>query len=212
MARSKGTGSSYSPPCSGQKQTRRRTIPGHPRKSRLLCPPRPTSAPIATITSATSRSSKRRDRFKYGWDQGKQRFRSSTGTATSSSTSRWEKWHPGPAAWLSASDRIGRPGPSLSTTSMFMARAPSDACRLQNDARWGITPERPWGNMQTDRIEPTPEMLAFYQRRTNEHIERVRRCMTLLAEVTDHREELLERAKVHDASKFGAEEHIPYVW
>ena len=54
--------------------------------------------------------------------------------------------------------------------------------------------------MQTDRIEPTPEMLALYERRTNEHIERVRRCLTLLAEVTDYGEELIERARVHDAS------------
>src|SRR5215510_10950690 len=66
--------------------------------------------------------------------------------------------------------------------------------------------------MQSDRIEPTPEMLAFYERRTNEHIERVRRCLALLAKVTDDGEELLERARVHDASKFGPEERIPYVW
>lgn len=66
--------------------------------------------------------------------------------------------------------------------------------------------------MQADRIEPTPEMLAFYERRTSEHIERVRRCMALLAPVTNYDEELFERAKVHDASKFGPEERIPYVW
>jgi hypothetical protein len=66
--------------------------------------------------------------------------------------------------------------------------------------------------MQTDRIEPTPEMVAFYERRTREHIDRVRRCLALLAEVTDYRDELLERAKVHDASKFGPEERVPYVW
>jgi hypothetical protein len=66
--------------------------------------------------------------------------------------------------------------------------------------------------MQTDLPEPTPEMLAFYERRTNEHIERVRRCLVLLADVFGRREELLERARVHDASKFGAEEWIPYVW
>jgi hypothetical protein len=66
--------------------------------------------------------------------------------------------------------------------------------------------------MPTDRTEPTPEMLAFYERRTNEHIERVRRCLTLLADVVGHGEELMERAKVHDASKFGPEERIPYVW
>jgi hypothetical protein len=66
--------------------------------------------------------------------------------------------------------------------------------------------------MQTDRTEPTPQMVAFCERRTNEHIERVRRCLTLLARVTDHDEELAERARVHDASKFGPEERIPYVW
>jgi hypothetical protein len=66
--------------------------------------------------------------------------------------------------------------------------------------------------MQTDRSEPTPAMLAFFERRTNEHIERVRRCLTLLAKVVDHGEELVERAQVHDASKFGPEEKIPYVW
>jgi len=66
--------------------------------------------------------------------------------------------------------------------------------------------------MQIDRNEPTPEMIAFYERRTNEHIERVRRCLMLLAEVTDYSEALIERAKVHDASKFGPEERIPYVW
>jgi hypothetical protein len=66
--------------------------------------------------------------------------------------------------------------------------------------------------MQNERMEPTPEMLAFYEHRTNEHIERVRRCLMLLAEVTDYGEELLERARIHDESKFGPEERIPYVW
>jgi hypothetical protein len=66
--------------------------------------------------------------------------------------------------------------------------------------------------MPTDPIQPTPEMLAFYERRTGEHIERVRRCLTLMARVTDYGEELTERAKVHDASKFGPEERLPYVW
>jgi hypothetical protein len=66
--------------------------------------------------------------------------------------------------------------------------------------------------MKTDRIEPTPEMLAFYERRTSEHIERVGRCLALLARITVHGEELIERARAHDASKFGPEEHIPYVW
>ena len=30
---------------------------------------------------------------------------------------------------------------------------------------------------------PTPEMIAFYERRTQEHIERVRRCLAVMAEV-----------------------------
>ena len=66
--------------------------------------------------------------------------------------------------------------------------------------------------MQDGCAEPTAEMVEFYERRTQEHIERVRACLALLAEVTDHGEELFERAKVHDASKFGAEERVPYIW
>jgi Family of unknown function (DUF5662) len=66
--------------------------------------------------------------------------------------------------------------------------------------------------MQPEWIEPTPEMQAFYERRTNEHIERVRRCLALLAQVTDYGDELLQRASVHDASKFGPDERVPYVW
>jgi len=66
--------------------------------------------------------------------------------------------------------------------------------------------------MQIDRTDPTPEMLAFYERRTNEHIDRVHRCLMLMAQVTNYGDELIERARVHDASKFGPEERIPYVW
>lgn len=66
--------------------------------------------------------------------------------------------------------------------------------------------------MKPERVEPTPEMFAFYERRTSEHIERVRRFLVLMAQVTDHGEMLIERARVHDASKYGTEERIPYVW
>jgi hypothetical protein len=66
--------------------------------------------------------------------------------------------------------------------------------------------------MGSDRVEPTREMVAFYERRTNEHIERVRRCLALLAAVTEYGDELAERGKVHDASKFGPEERVPYIW
>lgn len=55
-------------------------------------------------------------------------------------------------------------------------------------------------------------MLAFFEQRTNQHIERVRTCLSLLARVTSYGEELIERAKLHDASKFSPAEHIPYVW
>lgn len=60
--------------------------------------------------------------------------------------------------------------------------------------------------------EPTQEMIAFYERRTNEHIERVRKCLAVMAAATNYSEELNERAKVHDASKFGPEERVPYIW
>ncbi|NOK62032.1 MAG: hypothetical protein GFH27_549321n19 [Chloroflexi bacterium AL-W] len=35
--------------------------------------------------------------------------------------------------------------------------------------------------------EPTPAMVAFYKRRTKEHIERVRRCLAVMADVTNTR-------------------------
>ena len=60
--------------------------------------------------------------------------------------------------------------------------------------------------------EPTADMVAFYERRTKEHIDRVRRCLSVLAAVTEYADELNERAKVHDASKFSPEERIPYIW
>jgi hypothetical protein len=60
--------------------------------------------------------------------------------------------------------------------------------------------------------DPTPEMVAFYQRRTNEHIDRVRRCLAIMASATEHTEELNQRAQIHDASKFGPEERVPYIW
>jgi hypothetical protein len=60
--------------------------------------------------------------------------------------------------------------------------------------------------------EPTPEMVAFYECRTNEHIERVRRCLAVMSSATEYGDELLERGRVHDDSKFGPQERIPYIW
>jgi Family of unknown function (DUF5662) len=66
--------------------------------------------------------------------------------------------------------------------------------------------------MPTGLPDPTSAMVAFYERRTNEHIERVRRCLELLVNVTAYGDELRERARVNDASKFGADERVPYIW
>lgn len=60
--------------------------------------------------------------------------------------------------------------------------------------------------------EPTPAMVTFFERRTSEHIERVRDCLAVMASVTEHSVALAERARVHDASKFTPEERIPYIW
>lgn len=60
--------------------------------------------------------------------------------------------------------------------------------------------------------DPTPEMIEFFERRTREHIERVQQCLRLMAAVTEYGSELEERARLHDASKFGPEERIPYIW
>jgi hypothetical protein len=66
--------------------------------------------------------------------------------------------------------------------------------------------------MPVDETEPTPAMVAFYEQRTRAHIERVRKCLGLLAGVTPFGAELVERGKIHDASKFGPEERVPYIW
>lgn len=59
--------------------------------------------------------------------------------------------------------------------------------------------------------EPTAKMIAFYELRTQEHIDRVRRCLNVMATVTEHTDELKERARLHDASKYGLEERLPYI-
>src|SRR5262249_35734001 len=56
------------------------------------------------------------------------------------------------------------------------------------------------------------KMVSFYERRTREHIDRVRCNLEILSRVTNYREELAERARLHDASKFSIAERIPYIW
>ena len=55
-------------------------------------------------------------------------------------------------------------------------------------------------------------MIAFYEQRTIAHIERVANCLGALERVTDYGDQLSERARVHDASKFDPEERVPYIW
>ena len=60
--------------------------------------------------------------------------------------------------------------------------------------------------------EPTQDMIDRADARTHQHIDRVRANLLKLAAVSDHSDELRKRSEVHDASKFGPEERIPYVW
>lgn len=65
---------------------------------------------------------------------------------------------------------------------------------------------------QPQPIEPTEEMVAFFEQRTRAHIARVAANLAALAEVTEYGDQLLARAEVHDASKFGPEERTAYIW
>ena len=60
--------------------------------------------------------------------------------------------------------------------------------------------------------QPTAEMVAFFERRTREHIARVADCLAIIASATEHGDELRERARCHDRSKLGPEERVPYTW
>lgn len=64
----------------------------------------------------------------------------------------------------------------------------------------------------THPIEPTPEMVTFFERRTREHIDRVRRNLAALAVLPDYPQEILDRGEIHDESKFVPPERIPYIW
>jgi len=61
-------------------------------------------------------------------------------------------------------------------------------------------------------IQPTPEMIAFFECRTNKHIARVGKCLHMLADESDYGDELIHRATIHDASKFEEAERIAYIW
>jgi len=60
--------------------------------------------------------------------------------------------------------------------------------------------------------EATKEMKEFYKKRTKEHIDRVTKNLQKVAVNSQYREELLQRAKNHDASKYGEIEKPLYIW
>lgn len=61
-------------------------------------------------------------------------------------------------------------------------------------------------------VEPTPEMVAFFERRTREHVDRVHHNLVVLAELPEYPEAIVARGEIHDASKFIAPERGPYIW
>jgi len=58
-------------------------------------------------------------------------------------------------------------------------------------------------------MEPTQEMVDFYLERTKKHIDRVKGNCTKLSEAVLG---IQARAAIHDESKYGPEEYIPYIW
>jgi hypothetical protein len=64
----------------------------------------------------------------------------------------------------------------------------------------------------TDPTNPTPEMVMFFERRTQEHIDRVRHNLTALASLPNYPKVILDRGEIHDKSKFVPPERLPYIW
>jgi hypothetical protein len=62
--------------------------------------------------------------------------------------------------------------------------------------------------------KPTQEMIDFFEKRTKEHIARVRANLVVLANSLPgiDADDLRQRAKVHDKSKWSEEEYFSYVW
>jgi len=73
--------------------------------------------------------------------------------------------------------------------------------------------EMAWRQKSTaNSIDPTPEMIAFFERRTREHIDRVYHNLTILVGLPDYPQEIVDRGRIHDESKFIAPERAPYIW
>ena len=60
--------------------------------------------------------------------------------------------------------------------------------------------------------EPTQDMIDFFEKRTKEHIDRAIDAAKEIVEAGKFGKELIERTKKHDASKYGDEERVPYIW
>lgn len=60
--------------------------------------------------------------------------------------------------------------------------------------------------------QPTEEMIKFFEKRTKEHIDRVGKYLKILYNKTDLGDELLDRVETHDETKYGPDEHLPYIW
>jgi hypothetical protein len=67
--------------------------------------------------------------------------------------------------------------------------------------------------MSTDDMEPTQEMIDFFEKRTKGHIDRVKKFCKKIDELFPGRfEGLVERGEEHDASKYEEPEYTPYLF
>jgi hypothetical protein len=63
-----------------------------------------------------------------------------------------------------------------------------------------------------ENVEPTKEMFDFFEKRTKEHIDRVKNNIKKIVSKRSDLKELNGRLNIHDKSKYSKEEYIPYVW
>lgn len=111
---------------------------------------------------------------------------------------------------------------SLPVVSKEIMTTSSNHAPLSQPTNWQQASEHPESYSSTENIlkqspltnptDPTPEMVTFFERRTREHIERVRRNLATLASLPGYPQEILDRGEIHDESKFVPPERMPYIW